>query len=63
VLPGATGPDAGALVFVNVRFGFVVIDTDVWLLLRVPLVPASLTDAVLLSAVTPAGAPLDATVI
>ncbi len=60
-LPAATGPEAGLLVFVSARFGFVLIVSGEGLLERVPGVPPSATVAVFEMAVVPDGTPEDAT--
>ena len=60
-LPGATGPEAGLLVFVSVRFGLVLMVSVEALLERVPDVPPSATVAVFETAVVPDGTPEDAT--
>ena len=56
-LPPATGPDAGLLTLVSVRFGLVLMVSIVAPLDRVPEVPPSATVAVFDTEVVPAGAP------
>src|SRR5689334_9852832 len=63
VPPAATGPDPGVVVLVIVRFGLVLIVSDVVLLERVPELPPSATVAVLAMVVVPLGAPEAATSI